>query len=211
MAVALDASDASAEEEDGEDEPKEVLLPAGPELRYTTEISDAELAERWKSAPTTLGTISIGFVEEGRLINGRPFPPSDDGAWTLVSPDKAWATSETIDYVIAAARHTKALHPTALPLRVNNISAQEGGYLRPHHTHQNGRDVDLGFYYDGEGQPHIRAREKVINLEVNWDLLKSLITLGDVQVILLDRRVQAVLYDYALRAGEDRACWMSES
>lgn len=44
-------------------------------------------------------------------------------------------------------------------------------------------------------------------VDQNWSLIRALVTLTDVQVILVDRRVQEVLYDYALSIGEDQA-WL---
>ncbi len=178
-----------------------------PGLRYTTDLSDDELAARWMSHPESLGSISIGFSDEGRLINAVQFPPSDDECWTLVIPSGAWTTSETIEYVTAAAKRVKSLHPDVPPLRVNGISLKEGGWFRPHRSHQNGRDVDLGFYYATPEAPHCIACEKLMDTAANWELVKSLVMLGDVQVILVDRKVQDVLYAYALSIGEDRA-WL---
>jgi murein endopeptidase len=176
-------------------------------LRYTTDISDDALAEKWKANPTSLGSISIGFADEGRLVNGVQFPCGDGNTWTVVSPENTWGTSETIAYVLAAVERVKALHPNAPPLRVNQISAREGGYLRPHRSHQNGRDVDLAFYYPTATPVRAAARERVIDVPLTWELLKAIVTLTDVQVVLVDKRVQKVLYDYALGQGEDRA-WL---
>lgn len=172
-------------------------------IRYSTELSDEDLAEKWKSAPETLGSMSVGFAHDGRLINGTQFPRGDGSAWVVISPHSAWATSETIDYVIAAAQKVKELHPEAHALRVNGLSGKDGGYLRPHRSHQNGRDVDLGFYYPTVTPPRVREREKVIDVAQNWALVKALVTLTDVQTILLDKRVSAVLVDHALKSGED--------
>ncbi|MCC7386552.1 MAG: penicillin-insensitive murein endopeptidase [Deltaproteobacteria bacterium] len=177
------------------------------EPRYTLDLSDAELERRWRTAIESLGSISIGFADEGRLINARPFPRGSDEAWTLITPNESWGTTETIDYLLATADRVKRLHPTAQPLRVNNISAQDGGYLRPHRSHQTGRDVDLGFYYPTPMPRMIREREQVIDIAPNWELIKSLVMLTDVQLILVDQRVQRVLYDYALAIGEDPA-WL---
>ena len=181
-------------------EPAADGAPDGP--RYTEDLSDEDLQEKWKSAPEALGCISIGFADEGRLINAEQFPPGDD--WIVVSPGQTWATPETVSYVAAAIRNVRARHPHAPRLRVNQMSAREGGYLRPHKSHQSGRDVDLGFYYPTEEPVRVREREKRIDVALNWELVKSLVTLTDVQMILVDRRVQKVLYEYALRTGEDK-------
>lgn len=207
---------AEGDEEEGEDEEAggeeadegeagEVptgINPEGP--LYTAELSDEELTRRWKDEPGTLGSVSVGFVESGRLVNSVRFPEGGDD-WLVVSPEKAYTTEETVAYLTKVIREVRALHPTAPPLRVNQISAKEGGYMRPHKSHQNGRDVDLGFYYPTVDPVRVRARENHINVALNWALIKALIAHSDVQLILVDRRVQKVIYDYALKSGEDKA------
>ncbi|MBL8938568.1 MAG: penicillin-insensitive murein endopeptidase [Archangium sp.] len=201
-------------EEPGEENPAEepgdevgANTPADGGLLYSLDLTDEALAAAWRDAPSTLGSISMGFVEQGRLINGVPFPKGDGSAWTVVSPEATYGTQETVDFVAAAIRQVKAEHPDAPPLRVNQISAREGGYLRPHKTHQNGRDVDLGFYYPGGQTVHVREREKVIDVALNWALVKALVMQGDVQFILVDQRVQKVLFEHAKKLGEDPA-WL---
>jgi murein endopeptidase len=179
-------------------------VPNGP--LYTAELSDEQLTELWKKEPTTLGSISVGFVESGRMVNAVRVPQGGED-WLVVSPELAWGTQETVDYLTTAIREVRAKYPKAPPLRVNQLSSREGGYLRPHKSHQNGRDVDLGFYYPTAEPIRVRERERYINLELNWALLKSLATHADVQMILVDKRVQKVLYDFALRNGEDKA-WL---
>ncbi|KFE67639.1 penicillin-insensitive murein endopeptidase [Hyalangium minutum] len=179
--------------------------PGSPEVQYTTDISDTELERRWKEEPATLGSVSVGFVHSGRMVNALRFPDSKD--WTVVSPEKAWTTQETVDYLTQVIRELRARYPDAPLLRVNQISAKDGGYIRPHKSHQNGRDVDLGFYYPNGNVVRTRARENSIDLVMNWALIRALVTHADVQLILVDRRVQKVLYDHALKIGEDKA-WL---
>jgi len=187
-----------------EGEPRDVPASATANgLKYTAELTDEELAKRWKESPSTLGSISIGFVDEGRMVNAEQFPSGD--GWVVVSPEKTWGTRETIDSVIAAIRQVRLKHPGAPALRVNQISTREGGYLRPHKSHQNGRDVDLGFYYPTAATVWARERERYIDPALNWALIKALVTTGDVQFILVDKRIQKVIQDAALKEGEDKA------
>jgi murein endopeptidase len=204
--AACEVADESGEES-GEIPEEPDATGVDPGLRYTAEISDEALALRFKDDLESLGSISIGLSNEGRLINAQQFPPGDGTAWTVIMPGAAWATKETIDYVTAAAERVKSLQPHVPPLRVNGISLKEGGWFRPHRTHQNGRDVDLGFYYSTAEAPRCRACEKLIDVPANWELVRALVTLSDVQVILVDRNVQKVLYDYAVSIGEDRG-WL---
>lgn len=174
-------------------------------FRYTTELSDRELARLWKDSPQALGTISIGRPEEGRLINAIPFPEAPDGgAWKVIVPESCWTTTETADAIIGAATQLREWFPEGAPVRVGQVSGPEGGFLPPHLTHQNGRDIDVGLFYPGPEPYRVIEREKVMDVPMNWGFVKAILMHGDVQHILLDRRVQKVLYDYALKIGEDR-------
>lgn len=201
-----DALSEGPEEEASLEEPDELPLDAG--YRYTRDLSDRELARRWKEDPASLGSISVGRPEEGRLINARPFPEAaDGGAWIVVIPESCWTTQETADAITGAATQLREWFPEGAPVRVGQVSGREGGYLWPHITHQNGRDIDIGLFYPGPEPYRVKEREKVMDVPMNWAFAKAMLTHGDVQYILLDKRVQKVLYDYALKHGEDKA-WL---
>ncbi len=176
---------------------------------YTQDLSDDALMKQFVTNLPSLGSISVGYAEAGRLINGVQLSAGD--SWSVVDPNEAWGTRETVVYLSLVARTVQEQFPYVAPLRVNHISKREGGYLRPHHSHQSGRDADLGFYYRPGMNPLTLnfkgPREKAMDLPANWALVRALATKTDPQVILLDRHVQKVLYDYALSIGEDRA-WL---
>ena len=175
----------------------------GSGLRYSSDLSDEELARRFKADLESLGTISVGFADQGRLINAVHMP--EDPAFMCQRPDLAWGTRETVDSLVAAFRAVHTRFPESGPARLSHIGARDGGYLRPHKSHQSGRDADIGFFYKNDQAPGARARrEKFMDLPRNWTLIKSLVMLTDVQVILVDRGVQKILRDYALQAGEDQ-------
>ena len=176
-----------------------------PEVQYTAELSDEELERRWREDPSSLGSVSVGFVHSGRMVNAVRFPEGPD--WIVVTREKAWTTEETVHYLTQVIRELRGRYPDAPLLRVNQLSARDGGFFRPHKSHQNGRDVDLGFFYPGGNVVRARERETYIDPVMNWALIRALVTHADVQVILVDRRVQKVLYDHAVKIGEDQA-WL---
>jgi murein endopeptidase len=178
-------------------------------LRYTADLSDDELRRRFVEEPASLGTVSVGLAEAGRVINAVQVPKSAP-SWQVVDPANAWGTQETVDAIEHVAEEVHAAFPDAV-LRVNHVGRQSGGWLRPHQSHQAGRDVDLGFYYQpgvDVGAPR-RTREQIIDPARNWALLRSLVINADVQFVLVDKRIQRVLYDYARAIGEDKA-WLDK-
>ncbi len=194
---------------DSEDIPSEAAAAAkqaavDPGLRYTSDLGDADLARLWKEDPSALGSVSVGFADQGRLLNAVHLEDGD--AWTVARRDLSWGAKETIDGLVAAFRAVHAAFSNAR-VRLSHIGLQSGGWLRPHKSHQSGRDADLGFFYQGDGRPGGRLKNilKAFDAPRNWALIKALVTQSDVQVIWVDRGIQAVLRDYALKTGEDRA------
>ncbi len=172
-------------------------------VAYTADLSDDELTQRFLNDCPSLGSISVGVAEAGRLINAVQMPEGD--AWVMADSSKAWGAQETVDALITVARDVYASYPDA-KLRISHIGRENGGWLRPHQSHQSGRDVDLGFFYRegvNPGAPK-QPREKEMDLARNWTLIRSLVINTDVQFILVDRRVQKVLHDYALAIGEKK-------
>ncbi|MDP1921211.1 MAG: penicillin-insensitive murein endopeptidase [Myxococcales bacterium] len=199
-------ADAVDESDPADELMQQLLLDAG--YRSTLDLSDAELNRLWLEDPAALGSISVGHWVEGRLINAIPFPePLDGGAWSVIVPQSCWTTEETAEAVINAANQLRAWFPSGAPVRVGQVSGPKGGLLSPHRTHQSGRDVDIGLFYP-EGEPYrVIERERVMDVAMNWAFVKALLIHGDVHYVLLDWRVQNVLYAYARRQGEDRA-WL---
>jgi LysM repeat protein len=66
----------------------------------------------------------------------------------------------------------------------------------------------VGFYYKG-GQARWFGPGTSANLDLprNWALVRALVTCTDVETILLDTRIQQLLYKYALSISEDKA-WL---
>lgn len=164
-------------------------------------VSDAELLRRLREEPKSLGSMSLGLPNGGRLINAVQLP--EDPRWVRVDPAHAFGTRETVDYLVRSMGRLFEVFPDTPPIFVGHVSAESGGYLKPHKSHQSGRDVDLGFVYRDGGKWYQRGTQANLDLPRTWALVRALITETDPQFILIDHSIQAWLYDYALSIGED--------
>lgn len=129
---------------------------------------------------------------------------ADGPYWVVQNPQRAWGTEETIASIVAAVGAVNAAFPDSPKLYVGDISAEHGGHIRPHHSHQSGRDVDLGLYYTKGPAWFVRARADNLDRPRSWALLKALIVDPNVEVIFVDRSIQRLLKDYAVTLGEPR-------
>ena len=169
-------------------------------------LSDEELARRVELDLALVGSLSIGTPGSAMLINPVTLEPGP--FWEIASRAAVFGTQETVDAIGAALSKVHELFPDAPPIVVGDISDEDGGRLKRHQSHQGGRDVDLGFFFKAGAVSHF-ANGTAANLDLpkNWALVRALVTCTDVEAILLDTRIQHLLYKYALGTGEDQA-WL---
>jgi murein endopeptidase len=169
-------------------------------------LDDLELEQLVLKDPTALGSMSVGAPNAGALYNGVLMPESP--FWKLADPAHAFGTRESIDFVAHAITRVNEYFPGSPVLYVGDFSAPRGGKLRPHQSHQSGRDVDLGYYYSSGEAWYKRATSKNLDRPRTWALLETLLTETRVEYVFMDRSIQPLLKDYALAQGEDPE-WLS--
>ncbi len=155
-------------------------------------------------APAQALTLSIGEPYRGRLVNGVPFP-TDMGGYIVRDPDRAYATPELVGSLLDAIETVREKYPQTVDLFIGDFSAPGGGPMRGHKSHQNGRDVDLGMYAIGN-QPldrFIPMHAGNLDVPKTWSLMEALIRTGRVQYLFVDRKIQRMLFEYALSRGFD--------
>ena len=167
------------------------------------EAADEELARIVDADPGALGSLSIGAPGGGAVMNAVELTP---GPRILRAPGSiSWGTEETIAAVNAVVDVVHALYPDTPPIFVGDIGHPKGGQLKRHESHQAGRDVDFGFYYKGgTAQWYVPGTAANLDLPRNWALVRALLVCTDVEAILLDTRIQRLLYRYALSISEDK-------
>ena len=198
--------------DDGQDDAEagveESSPPGVPPKSPTLALSDAEIRERLKKDPSSIGSISLGRASAGALVNGVQMPRGDH--WELISPSCAWGTKETVDSLSHVIDKVNEQFPGSQPVQIGHLSAKDGGHLSPHVSHQAGRDVDVGYYYRTMN-PHGFANANDGNLDYprTWALVRSALKDTDVEWIFIDTAIQRGLAQYAASIGED-AAWLDD-
>jgi penicillin-insensitive murein endopeptidase len=162
-------------------------------------VTTAALELGLLKAPTQLPTASIGAPNRGALFNGVQL--SEDPRWIIPDPARAWGTPITVEQVKRAIATVHERHPNTPPLYVGDLGRQRGGWLRPHRSHQSGRDVDLGYYYRDGSAWYVPATDKNLDVERTWTLTEAVLAGGYVDQIFMDGSVQALLRAHALERG----------
>ena len=142
---------------------------------------------------------SVGVPSHGSIEGAIPMR---DGPGRLLKaiPWKRWGTAATVTIMDEVLRTWAERFPDARPILVGNLSAPRGGRLRPHSTHQSGRDVDLGYPQLPGTEDEYNWRdmsERNLDVPATWELLKILAETGAIEVVLMDRSLQKLLYEYA--------------
>jgi murein endopeptidase len=150
---------------------------------------------------------SVGVPWNGELHAGTPLP--DGEGYVIRHPSRRFGTQTTIDFVERAIAETRDAFPDTHVLAIGDISAERGGQITQHHSHQSGRDIDVGLFYvekpDSYPESFVRATADNLDIPATFKLLLSFAQTaneeGGVQVIFLDYDVQGLLYNWAIDHG----------
>ena len=142
--------------------------------------------------------ISIGMPNRGRLQNGVQLPESEH--YTLRDPERSYGSSHAVRVIhdtIAAFRLDTGYKGE---IKIADLSKKGGGRLRPHGSHQSGRDADIRLPRR-RGAPKDDNSISAIDWDLSWALVKAFIDSGEIEYIFLDTSRQKVLRKAAKRAG----------
>jgi len=200
---------------DGRLDALEVVAAARPDPdRQISAPAPAPSGSSDATAPTAPDAVtqtgqSIGTPRDGALANASRLPAAGRGYVTR-HPARVFGTAGTIRHLLSAIEVSrKAFRGRTHVLAVGDISAEHGGPLPGHRSHQSGRDVDLGFYYRKKpaGYPNefVKVTRENLNRRSTWALIEALAETADapegVAWIILDYKIQKMLYGYARRTG----------
>lgn len=153
---------------------------------------------------------SVGRPQRGKLIEGARLPA--DSAYYRRRLERTWGAQHVIDHLRRVVASVRQQHPHLHRLAIGDISAQRGGYISGHRSHQSGRDVDLGLYFErtpgGYPDEFVDAKAARLNLAATWSLVWALFRAsrepGGPDRVFLDYDVQGMLYEWAKDHGTSK-------
>jgi len=140
-------------------------------------------------------------------LRGAERLPTGEG-YRIRRPNRAFGAPHVVEHLKDAIAIVRALYPDVHTLAIGDLSAEHGGKLANHHSHQTGLDVDVGFFFHAmpEGYPdRFVAANTDLDLAATWSLLTAFSRTthldNGVQMIFLDYDIQARLHAWARKRG----------
>ena len=124
--------------------------------------------------------------------------------YVIKRPDNAWGTPRTVTAIQTAAKRYLDRGLGGPAVHVGDISKKSGGPLPPHLSHQDGRDVDVGYVLQGDVadvKRFVTATAGRLDVVRSWALLDAFLGTERVRYIFVDYGLQRLLYEHAKREG----------
>lgn len=129
-----------------------VASPAGAEARRPVAAKRAAHAAKKRhrvshafEPPPVVHGQSIGAPWSGQLHDPAELPAGD--GYVIRRPWRAFGTRTTVDFVHHVMLDIRERFPDAHVLAIGDLSQRVGGAITEHHSHQSGRDADIGLIY----------------------------------------------------------------
>jgi penicillin-insensitive murein endopeptidase len=173
------------------------------------------------AAPAPTSALSIGSPNGGRLDGGTRL---SEAPYLRVVPYYAesnarWGLPSLVGLIDRAARRVTRKFPDAI-LSVGDLSRKGGGELDRHHSHESGRDADVGFYLRNAKKQILPARFVAFSASGtaptmpgalfdearNWAFIEALIDdpVARVSHVFVAAHIRARLLRYAEHIGVGR-------
>jgi LysM repeat protein len=149
---------------------------------------------------------SVGLPHAGSLRNATRLPRHS--AWLVRDPARSFGTDETVRHLREAFESLHRQHPNSPRAEVHDLSLEQGGPITDHASHQSGRDADIALItrHCTRGVCDFRrVAPGQLDAARQWTLLYHWLRREQVEAIMLDYSLQAVLYREARKRGATQA------
>ncbi|MCX5741334.1 MAG: penicillin-insensitive murein endopeptidase, partial [Proteobacteria bacterium] len=146
---------------------------------------------------------SVGAPWMGRLQEASQLPDGD--RYVIRRPSRAFGTRTAVDITKHVVDSILGDFPDVHALAIGDMSAEHGGAITQHRSHQAGRDLDLGLFYTTKPanypEDFVSATDTNLDMSATFALIDAFSDTttedGGVQVMFLDYKVQGMLYEWA--------------
>lgn len=160
-----------------------------------------------------------GFYSKGSLRSACSMSQESKGLYHLFHLRKRFYGSDGLIGIIeSAAAEMSIRFPNLDRLQVGDLSAEQGGFITGHASHQNGLDVDLAYYRNdhreqidpigqkGFDESFVFKGRVSPNFDVarNWEVIKLFYDSGRLNRIFVDEKIKEAICLYADSIGEIR-------
>jgi len=162
---------------------------------------DARIAAWASEVAPPRETKASGKPWGGRLDRPAELPEQGPGYTTFKV--NRFGTWQVIHTLTAGIAEVLLRYPDSVPVVIGDLSTATGGRLSPHRSHQNGLDIDIGYFHAGN-RPVTRfqaADDGTLDAPKTLTLLEGLLRTGWVDLLFIDRKVQRPLIDEARTRG----------
>ncbi|MBN2193042.1 MAG: penicillin-insensitive murein endopeptidase [Polyangiaceae bacterium] len=129
-----------------------VAVAAGAPVRSASADTARQLPARFTRSPYSLMSLSVGSPNDGWQLRSRELRSRPSLAIKSNSASNAFAHPSLVFMLQRSADEVAREFPGSV-LLVGDLSAEHGGPLAGHRSHQSGRDADVAFYVrDGRGR-----------------------------------------------------------
>lgn len=146
--------------------------------------------------------LSIGKPNRGRIQNGVQLPESEH--YTLRDPERSYGSSHAVTIIHDSIAAFRAETGYRGEIKIADLSKKGGGRLRPHGSHQAGRDADIRLPRR-KGASKDNNSLSAIDWDLSWALVKAFVDTGEIEYIFLETSRQKALRKAAQRAGASKA------
>jgi penicillin-insensitive murein endopeptidase len=143
--IALILNNEGWEKEDAPTTAVEYSAPVNTPAPSGGETSIPDIQQQFPKMNADVRDQAMGFHNGGSLAEAKPLPAESTGIMAKSPGKNNYGTDLTVSMLKAAAKEVNRVVPNKVAFRVTSISAQYGGKLSPHSSHQSGLDIDVGF------------------------------------------------------------------
>lgn len=174
--------------------------------------AEAQAAIKEKYGDQSIGAHSRGSLRQPTNLKAVVEKMGERSRIRVVHPNQRnyYGNYSAIEFLVKASLLLNRMVPGML-LEVGDISDEDGGRLRPHKSHQNGLDIDVGFFFEGKTQGYYgtnatkgKALTPNFATSLSWKFFKTLMTYyhDKIYFILVAPAVKQAMCAEAVATGD---------